>query len=54
MATHFWGPLHLITRVADPVRCAAARFGRIVNISSIGGRIAVPHLAPTAASKYTR
>jgi len=27
-------------------------FGRIVNVSSIGGRIAVPHLAPYSASKF--
>jgi short-subunit dehydrogenase len=27
-------------------------FGRIVNITSIGGRIAVPHLAPYSASKF--
>ena len=27
-------------------------FGRIVNIASIGGRIAVPHLAPYSASKF--
>jgi short-subunit dehydrogenase len=26
--------------------------GRIVNVSSIGGRIAVPHLAPYSASKF--
>ena len=50
MATHFWGPLHLMLE-----RCRAMRrrgFGRIVNISSIGGRIAVPHLAPYCASKF--
>ena len=50
MATHFWGPLHLILEVAPVMR--HRRFGRIVNISSIGGRIAVPHLAPYSASKF--
>ena len=50
MATHFWGPLHLILEVTPIMR--HRRFGRIVNISSIGGRIAVPHLAPYSASKF--
>ena len=47
--THFWGPLHM-TRACLP------RFGsgggRIVNIASIGGRIAVPHLLPYAVGKF--
>jgi len=50
MATHFWGPLHLILEVTPVMR--HRRFGRIVNISSIGGRMAVPHLAPYSASKF--
>ena len=50
MATHFWGPLHLILEIAPIMR--HRRFGRIVNISSIGGKIAVPHLAPYCASKF--
>src|SRR3954468_3764901 len=50
MATHFWGPLHLILEVVPVMR--HRRFGRIVNISSIGGKIAVPHLAPYCASKF--
>jgi NAD(P)-dependent dehydrogenase (short-subunit alcohol dehydrogenase family) len=50
MATHFWGPLHLILEIAPVMR--HRRFGRIVNVSSIGGRIAVPHLAPYSASKF--
>jgi NAD(P)-dependent dehydrogenase (short-subunit alcohol dehydrogenase family) len=50
MATHFWGPLHLMLEVTPVMR--HRRFGRIVNIASIGGRIAVPHLAPYSASKF--
>jgi NAD(P)-dependent dehydrogenase (short-subunit alcohol dehydrogenase family) len=50
MATHFWGPLHLILEVTPVMR--HRRFGRIVNISSIGGKVALPHLAPYSASKF--
>jgi NAD(P)-dependent dehydrogenase (short-subunit alcohol dehydrogenase family) len=50
MATHFWGPLHLIRACLPGMRRRG--FGRIVNISSVGGRIAVPHLAPYSASKF--
>lgn len=50
MAIHFWAPLELIKAVLPSMR--ARRTGRIVNISSIGGKIAVPHLAPYSASKF--
>ena len=50
MATHFWGPLHMMLDLIPSMRRRG--FGRIVNISSIGGRIAVPHLAPYSASKF--
>jgi NAD(P)-dependent dehydrogenase (short-subunit alcohol dehydrogenase family) len=50
MATHFWGPLHLMFEIVPAMRRSG--FGRIVNISSIGGRMAVPHLAPYCASKF--
>jgi NAD(P)-dependent dehydrogenase (short-subunit alcohol dehydrogenase family) len=50
MATHFWGPLHMMLEVLPSMRRRG--FGRIVNISSIGGRIGVPHLAPYCASKF--
>jgi NAD(P)-dependent dehydrogenase (short-subunit alcohol dehydrogenase family) len=50
MATHFWGPLHLMLEIVPVMRHRG--FGRIVNIASIGGRIAVPHLAPYCASKF--
>ena len=50
MLTHFWGPLYMIMAAIPHMRRAGA--GRIVNISSIGGKIAVPHLVPYSASKF--
>lgn len=50
MATHFWGPLHLMFEAVPSMRLR--QFGRIVNIASVGGRIAVPHLGPYSASKF--
>ena len=50
MRVHFCGPLSLIQQVVPVMR--AARFGRIVNIASIGGKVAVPHLLPYVASKF--
>jgi short-subunit dehydrogenase len=50
MAIHFWAPYHMINTVLPIMRGAGA--GRIVNIASIGGKIAVPHLAPYCASKF--
>jgi NAD(P)-dependent dehydrogenase (short-subunit alcohol dehydrogenase family) len=46
---HFWAPLHLI-RAALPH--LEEQRGRIVNISSIGGRTGVPHLLPYSAGKF--
>jgi NAD(P)-dependent dehydrogenase (short-subunit alcohol dehydrogenase family) len=50
MNVHFWGPLQTMTAAIPPMR--RQRSGRIVNVSSIGGRIGVPHLAPYCASKF--
>ena len=50
MNTHFWGPLYAILAAIPYMRRHGG--GRIVNISSIGGRIAVPHLVPYCASKF--
>jgi NAD(P)-dependent dehydrogenase (short-subunit alcohol dehydrogenase family) len=50
LATHFWGPLYTIRAALAYMRRAGAK--RIVNISSVGGRIAVPHLVPYSASKF--
>jgi NAD(P)-dependent dehydrogenase (short-subunit alcohol dehydrogenase family) len=50
MATHFWGPLYTIMAALPHLRRSSS--ARIVNISSIGGKIAVPHLLPYSASKF--
>jgi short-subunit dehydrogenase len=50
MATHFWGPLYMVLAALPHMERQGG--GRIVNISSIGGKIAVPHLVPYSASKF--
>lgn len=50
MAVHFWAPLHTTMAVVPAMRRQGG--GRIVNISSIGGKIGVPHLTPYCASKF--
>jgi NAD(P)-dependent dehydrogenase (short-subunit alcohol dehydrogenase family) len=50
MRLHFWAPFELIAQVVPEMRIWGG--GRIVNISSIGGKVAVPHLAPYSASKF--
>jgi short-subunit dehydrogenase len=50
LAVHFWAPLNLTTEVLPYMRGQGS--GRIVNITSIGGKVAMPHLAPYVASKF--
>jgi NAD(P)-dependent dehydrogenase (short-subunit alcohol dehydrogenase family) len=50
MNTNFWGPLYASYAVMDGMK--GRRSGRIVNIASLGGKIAVPHLLPYSASKF--
>jgi NAD(P)-dependent dehydrogenase (short-subunit alcohol dehydrogenase family) len=50
MRLHFWAPLELISQIVPEMRTWGG--GRIVNISSIGGKIAVPHMASYSASKF--
>jgi short-subunit dehydrogenase len=50
IATHAWGPLYAIMAALPHMR--RRRSGRIVNISSIGGKIGVPHLLPYTMSKF--
>ena len=50
MEVHFWGPLYAILAALPHMRQQEG--GRIVNITSVGGEVAIPHLAPYVASKY--
>jgi NAD(P)-dependent dehydrogenase (short-subunit alcohol dehydrogenase family) len=50
MAVHFWGPFHTMRAAVPHMRRQGG--GRIVNISSIGGKIGVPHLVAYCAGKF--
>lgn len=50
MEVHFWGPLYTTLAVLPQMKRRGS--GRIVNISSVGGKIGVPHLVPYSASKF--
>ena len=50
MRVNFWGAVNVALAALPEMR--ARGWGRIVNISSIGGRIAVPHLLAYDASKF--
>jgi short-subunit dehydrogenase len=50
MQLHFWAPYELVSQILPEMRTWGG--GRIVNICSIGGKVAVPHLAPYSASKF--
>lgn len=50
MDVHYWGPLYTTRAVLPQMR--ARGDGRIVNIASIGGKVAVPHMIPYDASKF--
>jgi short-subunit dehydrogenase len=50
MEVHFWGPLYWMLEIVPRMKSRGQ--GRIVNIASIGGKVAVPHLLPYVASKF--
>lgn len=50
LAIHLYAPLYCTLAVLPHMR--NAHQGRIVNIASIGGKIAVPHMLPYCASKF--
>jgi NAD(P)-dependent dehydrogenase (short-subunit alcohol dehydrogenase family) len=50
MDVNFWGPLYAILGVLPQMRRRGS--GRIVNVTSVGGKLSVPHLLPYSASKF--
>ena len=51
MAVNFWGTVYA-SLAASEVMKAQGIPGRIVNITSIGGKVAVPHLLPYDSAKF--
>jgi len=57
MHVHFYAPLHILWAALPHLRRQEAmpgwnRRAAIVNIASIGGKVAVPHMLPYTASKF--
>lgn len=50
MAVNFWGTVHATLAVLP--RMLERRRGRIANVTSIGGKVPVPHLLPYTAAKF--
>ena len=50
MKLHFWAPLYATYGVLPEMR--QQKSGRIVNISSVGGKVASPHMVGYCASKF--
>ncbi len=50
MATNFWGTVNPTLAVLPGMRARGA--GRIVNITSIGGKVPVPHMLPYTCAKF--
>jgi len=52
MAVMFWGTVYPTLSVLPQMR--QRREGRIVNITSIGGKVSVPHLVPYSCAKFAQ
>ena len=50
LAVNFWGAYNAVEAVLPGMRARGR--GRIVNVSSIGGKVSVPHLLPYCVSKF--
>ncbi len=46
----FWAPVNLTLKVLPKLRAQGG--GHVINISSVGGRVAIPHLLPYCCAKF--
>jgi len=51
MQANFWGPVHVTFRAMGRLK-VQGRDARIVNVTSLGGRLGMPHMLGYAASKF--
>jgi short-subunit dehydrogenase len=52
MKTHYWATVYSCLEVIPEMK--ARRDGRIINITSFGGKVAVPHMLPYVGSKFAQ
>ena len=52
MDVHYWGALHMTLAALPHMKADGVQGTRIVNITSIGGKVPLPHLVPYTASKF--
>ena len=50
LKTHFWAAFNTCSEALPEMK--ARRAGRIVNVASVGGKVAVPHLLPDSTGKF--
>lgn len=50
LLTHFWGAYYTIQEVLPEMKRRGT--GRIINIASIGGKVAIPHMLPYTTGKF--
>lgn len=57
MDTHLWASFHMVNAVLPHMMARPAgepTRGRIVNVTSFGGKVSVPHLVPYSTSKFAQ
>ena len=50
LRTHFWAALNTVSAIVPEMKARGT--GRVVNVASIGGKVAAPHLLPYSVGKF--